>query len=65
MNWRWIVILTLMFLLAIFTVQNHEVVEVHFLLWSLEASRAIVIFGTLIIGIIIGLTSFYLWKRNE
>jgi len=65
MNWRWIIILALMLFLVIFTVQNYEVVRVQFLLWSFETSRAIVIFGTLLIGILVGWIGCYLFKRNE
>lgn len=65
MNWHWAVILILMLFLVIFTAQNYDIVRIQFLLWSFETSRAIVIFATLFIGIIIGWTSFYIWKRSE
>ncbi|MBL7170453.1 MAG: LapA family protein [Candidatus Omnitrophica bacterium] len=65
MNWRWIIILILMLLLVIFTAQNYEAVAIQFLFWSFQTSRAIIIFGTLLLGIIIGWTSFYMWKRQE
>jgi len=64
MNWHWVVILVLMLFLVIFTAQNYDIVRIQFLLWSFETSRAIVIFATLFIGVIIGWTSFYIWKRN-
>jgi len=63
MNWRWAVILVLMLLLVIFAVQNYEIVAIQFLLWSFQTSRAIIIFGTLFVGIIIGWVSFYMWRR--
>ena len=65
MNWRWIIILTLLLLLVIFTVQNYEVVKIQFLLWSFETSRAIVIFSTLIIGIAVGWISSYMRSRDN
>ncbi|MCK9594834.1 MAG: lipopolysaccharide assembly protein LapA domain-containing protein [Candidatus Omnitrophica bacterium] len=55
MNWKWILVLILLLLLAIFSVQNYEIVKIQFLFWSFQTSRAIVIFSALFIGIIIGL----------
>jgi putative membrane protein len=46
--------LALLLLIAVFTVQNAEVVTVHFLLWKLSVSRALMIFFVLVIGIVIG-----------
>ncbi|MBU1998456.1 MAG: LapA family protein [Candidatus Omnitrophica bacterium] len=54
MNWKWILVLILLLLLVIFTVQNYEIVKIQFLFWSFQTSRAIVIFSTLFIGMIIG-----------
>lgn len=54
MNWKLILILTLLLLVVIFTAQNHEVVKVKFLFWSFEASSAFILFLDLLIGIIIG-----------
>lgn len=54
MNWKWILILALLLLLVIFTTQNYGVVEIKFLLWSFATSRAIILFSTLAIGIVIG-----------
>ena len=65
MNWKIILTLALLLLLVIFTVQNYEVVEIQLLFWAFQTSRAIIIFGMLFLGIIIGWTSFYIWKKNE
>ena len=54
MSWRWVLVLILLLLLVIFAVQNYEIVKIQFLFWSFQTSRAIVIFSTLFIGIIIG-----------
>jgi len=54
MNWKWFVILTLLFFLVVFTAQNYDVVKIQLLFWSFETSRAIIIFSTLLMGIIIG-----------
>jgi len=54
MNWKWIVVLILLLLLVIFTAQNYDVVQIKFLFWSFQTSRAIIIFSSLFIGVIIG-----------
>ncbi len=64
MNWHWIIILVLMSFVVIFTVQNYDIVSIRFLTWSFETSRAIIIFGTLILGIVIGWASFYFWNKR-
>jgi uncharacterized integral membrane protein len=46
--------LALLLLIAVFTLQNAEVVTVHFLLWQVSVSRALMIFFVLVIGIVIG-----------
>ena len=50
---------------AIFVVQNAEVVEVRFLFWSAQASRALVLIGTLILGLVIGWLSSWLRQQDE
>jgi len=64
MNWKWIVALILMTILVIFTTQNYEVVKIRFLSWSFQTSRAIVIFATLLLGIIIGWIGGHHFKAN-
>jgi len=63
MNWKWLVILILLLLLVIFTAQNYEVVKIQLLFWSFETSRAIIIFSTLLMGIIIGWITSIIKKR--
>jgi len=65
MNWKWIVVLVLLLLLLIFTLQNHDAVKVQFLFWSFTTSRAIIIFSSLFIGIIIGLIIPFIGKGSE
>lgn len=55
MNWKLGLALLVALLLLVFTAQNAEVVEVRFLFWTLETSRAIVLFSVLGAGIGIGL----------
>ena len=48
-----------------FVVQNAEVVEIKFLFWSFEASRAIVLIMTYLTGIISGWLSVLILKRKK
>ena len=63
MSWKWILTILLLIFLIIFTMQNYEVVTIQFLFWSFQTSRTIIIFVTLLIGIIIGL--FISFKKRE
>jgi len=51
---RNIIFVILIALVLTFVVQNMRVVEVNFLAWTISMPRALMIFGTLIIGIIGG-----------
>jgi uncharacterized integral membrane protein len=51
---RNIIFVILIALVLTFVVQNMQVVEVKFLAWTISMSRALMIFGTLIIGIVAG-----------
>ena len=63
MNAKLMLILILLLLLVIFTAQNYEVVKIQFLFWSFQTSRAIIIFSTLCIGVIIGWISSAVMRR--
>ena len=60
-----IVILVAVALFAIFVVQNAHVVEVRFLFWRTEASRALVLVGTFLLGLIAGWLSSKLGKKER
>jgi len=47
--------LALLLLVIVFTLQNTDVVTVHFLFWKLVVSRALMIFIVLVTGILVGL----------
>ncbi|MBU1713472.1 MAG: LapA family protein [Proteobacteria bacterium] len=67
MNYRLILILTLSGLAILFIIQNVAVVEISFLFWSIQMSRALLMFFLLAIGIIIGwvLNSFYRHRTGK
>jgi len=64
MNWKVVLILILLLLAVIFTAQNYEIVKIKFLFWSFEASRAIILFLTLVIGVIIGWTVSFIARKK-
>ena len=59
-----IVFLVLGLLFATFIVQNAEVVQVRFLFWSAQASRAIILMGAFILGVIVGYVSGRVKKKE-
>ncbi|MBU4306194.1 MAG: LapA family protein [Candidatus Omnitrophica bacterium] len=63
MNWKWVLVIVLMVILFIFALQNHEAMNIRFLLWSLHTSQAIVIFSSLITGVIVGMLLSLLRKK--
>lgn len=55
MTWKWIVIVTVLVMVIVFTAQNYQPVQIKFLAWSFKSSSAVTIFISLIIGFLIGL----------
>jgi len=49
-----VALLVIFLLFVVFVVQNAQVVEVRFLFWKTQASRSLVLLGTLVIGLIGG-----------
>lgn len=54
MGFKMFMAAVLLALMGIFVIQNMEVVEVDFLLWSLEASRVIIYLTIFLLGATIG-----------
>jgi putative membrane protein len=52
-----IVFIVLIALVLVFVIQNTQVVEFKFLAWTVSMSRALLLFGTFAIGIVVGLLS--------
>ena len=61
---RNIIFICLIGLVIIFVLQNTQVVEVRLLFWTISMSRALMLFGTLVIGLIGGWL-FTLPKRSK
>ena len=51
---RNIIFIGLIAIVLIFVLQNTQVVEFKFLMWTVSMSRALMLFGTLAIGLIAG-----------
>jgi uncharacterized integral membrane protein len=54
MDLKLIIILVLAGLVVLFIIQNVAVVEIQFLLWSMQMSRSLLMFLLITIGMIIG-----------
>ena len=49
----------------IFVIQNTQVVEFQFLVWTFSVSRALMLFGTLAIGFVAGWLATFPARRNK
>jgi len=58
-------VLIIVILVAIFSVQNADPVKFTFLFWKFEASLAIVIFLSVLTGLITGFISAFLMRRKQ
>jgi len=65
-NLKLYLVLVLIGLVVVFTLQNVVVVDIRFLFWSFSMSRALMIFFTLAVGVIIGwLLRGHLARKSE
>ena len=62
---RNIFLLIIIVLFIGFVAQNAEVVEIRFLFWSFEASRAIILLMTYILGIVTGYLAVWVMKTRK
>jgi uncharacterized integral membrane protein len=60
-----IVFLVFGLLFATFIIQNSEVVQVKFLFWGTQVSRALILLGAFILGIIVGWVSGRVTKKGK
>ena len=51
MRWKWVFFACAVSLLAIFILQNVKVVEVRFMLWQVEMSRALLLLAVFGLGV--------------
>lgn len=52
-------------LIIVFVIQNTQVVEYRFLAWKVSMSRALLLLGTFVIGVLVGWLSRRLKQRGE
>lgn len=55
MNFKSISILSLLAIFIIVSIQNVEVIPVHFLFWKADISKLLLLIITLVIGILVGM----------
>ncbi|MBK7631672.1 MAG: DUF1049 domain-containing protein [Ignavibacteriales bacterium] len=55
MNFKSIATLILLALFIIVSIQNVEVIPVHFLFWKIEISKLLLLILTLVVGILVGI----------
>ena len=67
MNAKLFTAIVVLFVFAVFIVQNAQVVTVSFLFWKMEASRAIVLMATFVFGLFTGwiLTQFFRKPKKD
>jgi len=62
---RNIVFIALIAVVLVFVVQNTQVVEFRFLVWTISLSRALMLFGALAIGVVAGWLLRVPKQKNE
>mgnify|MGYP001465363863 FL=1 len=55
MNLKSVSILSLLAVFVIISIQNVEIIPVHFLFWKIEISKLLLLIITLVIGILVGM----------
>jgi uncharacterized integral membrane protein len=67
MNLKSVSILILLAIFVIISIQNVEVIPVHFLFWKIEVSKLLLLIITLVIGILVGMIipGFFSKSKNE
>ena len=65
MNPKLVTTLVLLFVFAVFIVQNAQIVTVSFFFWKIEASRAIVLMVTFVLGLFTGWLVPQIFKKSK
>jgi uncharacterized integral membrane protein len=65
MNIKLVIAITVLFIFAVFIVQNAQVVMVSFLFWKIEASRAIVLMVTFVMGLFTGWILAQMFRKSK
>jgi uncharacterized integral membrane protein len=65
MNLKSVSILILLAVFVIVSIQNVEVIPVHFLFWKIEISKLLLLIITLVIGILVGMIIPGLFSKSK
>lgn len=65
MNVKLVIAIVVLFVFAVFIVQNAQVVTVSFLFWKIEASRAIVLMATFVFGLLSGWILTQMFRKSN
>src|SRR3569833_4495344 len=63
-KFKLVLLLVLVGAVILFTLQNTDVVQVHFLLWTLALSQVVLIFALLVVGMALGWLGCSLSRRR-
>ena len=65
MNYKAVALLILIGLFIIVCIQNVELIPIHFLMWSTNISKLVLLLITLVVGILIGIILVGFLKRTK
>ena len=65
MNYKALSLLILIGLFIVVCIQNVELIPIHFLVWSINISKLLLLLITLIVGILVGIIITGLLKRPK
>jgi uncharacterized integral membrane protein len=65
MNYKAVALLILIGLFIIVCIQNVELIPIHFLMWSINISKLVLLLITLVVGILIGIILVEFLKRTK
>jgi uncharacterized integral membrane protein len=65
MNFKSISLLVLIGLFIIVCIQNVEAIPIHFLMWSANISKLLLLLITLIVGILVGIIIYGMWIKSK
>ena len=65
MNAKLVIAIIVLFIFAVFIVQNAQVVMVSFLFWKIETSRAVVLMATFVLGLFAGWILTQMFRKSK
>lgn len=65
MSFKSVTLLILIGLFIIICIQNVETIPLHFLFWSMNISKLLLLLITLIVGILVGMIIPGMWRKHK